>query len=146
MAGFRMPDSGPGSVATLGRRTAALVVDWLLSMAVASLFWPDPSAVGPRIVTAQPWATLLVFVVSTIVLVGLLGHTIGHRLLGLRVAPLVSVEADPGPVRAAAAGPPGIPAAALRTVLLALVIPAVIWDRAGRGLHDVAARTVLVRR
>ncbi|MCU1514874.1 MAG: hypothetical protein JWO10_1964, partial [Microbacteriaceae bacterium] len=35
---------------------------------------------------------------------------------------------------------------ALRTVLLSLVIPAVIWDLDQRGLHDKAAGTVLVRR
>ncbi|CPU67518.1 Conserved membrane protein of uncharacterised function [Mycobacteroides abscessus] len=33
----------------------------------------------------------------------------------------------------------------LRTVLLCLVIPAVVWDADGRGLHDRAAGTVLVR-
>ena len=33
----------------------------------------------------------------------------------------------------------------VRTVLLVLVIPAVIWDADQRGLHDKAAGTVLVR-
>ena len=32
-----------------------------------------------------------------------------------------------------------------RTVLLCLAIPALIWDRDQRGLHDKAAQTVLVR-
>lgn len=146
VTGIRLPESGTGSRAPLGRRSVALVVDWLLSMAVASLFWPDPSAIGPRVLGAQPWATLLVFVVSTIVLVGLLGHTVGHRLLGVRVAPLVVSTSDGGTARTASSGPPGIPAAALRTVLLALVIPAAVWDRTGRGMHDVAARTVIVLR
>ena len=35
--------------------------------------------------------------------------------------------------------------ALLRTVLLCLAIPALIWDRDGRGLHDRLARTVEVR-
>ncbi len=144
--GIRLPESGPGSRAPLGRRSLALLVDWLLSMAVASLFWPDPSALGSRFLTAQPWATLLVFVGSTIVLVGLLGHTVGHRLLGLRVARLLRTGSGGDAVRTAAPGPAGIPAAALRTGLLALVVPAAVWDGAGRGLHDVAARTVIVRR
>jgi hypothetical protein len=34
----------------------------------------------------------------------------------------------------------------LRTVLLCLVIPAAVWDAQGRGLHDKAARTIIVRR
>jgi uncharacterized RDD family membrane protein YckC len=35
--------------------------------------------------------------------------------------------------------------AALRTALLMLLIPALISDRDGRGLHDRAAGTVVVR-
>jgi uncharacterized RDD family membrane protein YckC len=30
-------------------------------------------------------------------------------------------------------------------MLLGLLIPAVIWDRDGRGLHDRAAGTVVIR-
>lgn len=33
----------------------------------------------------------------------------------------------------------------LRTVLLFLALPALIWDRDGRGLHDRVAGTVEVR-
>jgi hypothetical protein len=33
-----------------------------------------------------------------------------------------------------------------RTVLLCLVVPAVIWDRDQRGMHDRLIGTVLVRR
>jgi hypothetical protein len=33
----------------------------------------------------------------------------------------------------------------VRTLLLCLGIPALIWDRDQRGLHDKAAGTVLVR-
>ena len=33
----------------------------------------------------------------------------------------------------------------LAAVLLCLAIPALIWDRDQRGLHDKAAQTVLVR-
>jgi hypothetical protein len=32
-----------------------------------------------------------------------------------------------------------------RTALLCIAIPALIWDRDGRGLHDRLARTVEVR-
>ena len=38
----------------------------------------------------------------------------------------------------------GVPRAALRTALLLLLIPALIWDRDGRGLHDKAAGTVIL--
>jgi uncharacterized RDD family membrane protein YckC len=135
-----LPEEGPGSQARLGRRLVALAVDWVLSMAVASLFWREPGGVGPF--TAQPWATLAVFAGTTALFVALLGHTFGHRLLGLRVVRLVVEDGRRRPV----AGPPGLLAGAVRTGLLCLVIPAVVWDGTGRGLHDVAASTVIVRR
>lgn len=34
----------------------------------------------------------------------------------------------------------------VRTALVCLVIPAVVWDRDTRGLHDRAMSTVCVRR
>jgi uncharacterized RDD family membrane protein YckC len=33
----------------------------------------------------------------------------------------------------------------VRTVLLCLFLPAMFWDKDGRGLHDKAAGTVIVR-
>ena len=41
---------------------------------------------------------------------------------------------------------PGLLRAAARTALLLLVVPAVVQDGDGRGLHDRAAGTVIVRR
>ncbi len=122
-----LPEEGPGSQARLGRRLVALVVDWLLSMAVASLFWRGPGGRGT--VAAQPWRPWRCSRASTAVFVALLGHTLGHRLLGLRVVRLVSRDGRREPVP----GPPGLLAGAVRTGLLCLVIPAVVWDVAGRG-------------
>ena len=81
----------------------------------------------------QPLATLAIWAAQHWLLVALLGMTYGHRLLGLRV------------VRDDGARYPGFAKAGIRTVLLALVIPAVVWDSEGRGLHDRAAGTRLVR-
>lgn len=135
-----LPAAGPGSRAGVGRRLAALGVDWALSMAVASLLWTEAGRSG--VLAADPWATLAVFAGSSAVFVGLLGHTFGHRLLGLRVVRLAEQNGRRGPVP----GPPGLLAGTVRTGLLALVIPAVVWDGTGRGLHDVAASTAIVRR
>jgi uncharacterized RDD family membrane protein YckC len=33
----------------------------------------------------------------------------------------------------------------VRTVLLCLFLPAMFWDKDGRGLHDKAAGTLIVR-
>lgn len=124
--------------AGLGRRVAALGLDWLAGLAVAALIGPtDPQALNP-LLGADPMLTLAVFAGSSAVLVGLTGHTIGHRVAGLRVVRLSPVGRH--------SDPPGLLAGAVRTGLLCLVLPAVVWDRSGRGLHDVAARTSIVRR
>lgn len=137
-----LPEQGPGSRATLGRRVPAVAVDWLLSMGVALLVRPptDPDALP--FLSADPTATLLVFALTTWLFVGLFGTTVGHRLLRMRVVRVADVEAA-GPT---VDRPPGLVAGLVRTVLLCLVIPAVIWDADGRGMHDAGARTVLLTR
>lgn len=120
--------SGPGAMAPLGRRVLALLVDWLLCCAIAiGLFRMPVGATG-----LDSFIPLAVFAVENVLLVGTAGCTIGHRLLGLHV-------------RRAAGGPLGVVGAALRTLLLLLVIPPVVWDADGRGLHDKAAGSVIVR-
>jgi hypothetical protein len=119
----------------LGRRVAALAVDWALCLAISAGF-----------LAADPMATLLVFAAENLLLVGTIGATIGHRLLGMQVRPAPPADAV---ARGGGAVPdvaPGVLRAAVRTALLCLVIPAVVWDADGRSLHDRAAGTVLVRR
>jgi len=123
-----MPDRGPGSLARLGRRVAAILLDWAVCNVIAVGF------LGYRLGTGglSSFKPLVVFVVMNLLLVGTLGSTLGHRLLGLRVVRLDGATAGPIP-------------ALIRTILLALVIPAVVWDRDTRGFHDTLAGTVLVR-
>ncbi len=129
-AGTRLglPATGRGSLAPLGRRVVALGVDWLLCLAISTAFFGS-----------EPMVTLAVFAVENILLVGAAGFTVGHRLLGLTVRPAPGT--DGGPI-----GVPGLRRAAVRTLLLCLVIPAVVWDADGRSIHDRAAGTVIVRR
>jgi uncharacterized RDD family membrane protein YckC len=123
-----MPERGPGSLAPLGRRVVAVLVDWLVCNVIAAGLMHYRLGEGGL----GPFKPLAVFVLMNLLLVGTLGSTIGHRLLGLRVVRLGGASA--GPLLAA-----------IRTVLLAVVIPAVIWDRDTRGFHDKIAGTVLVR-
>lgn len=119
-----LPQSGPGSLSSTGRRAFAILVDFLLAAGVAGLFtYPD---------LPRNWSLLAWFVV-TVVAVGFFGFTPGHALFGLRVARVDDVALV------------GIPMAALRTALIFLVIPAVVWDADGRTLHDKASRTVVIR-
>jgi uncharacterized RDD family membrane protein YckC len=121
-----LPEEGPGSVALFGRRLAALCVDWLLALLVARV------ALGVDSWNDLQWAALATFTVYNALLVGLLGSSVGHRLLGLRLVRLDG--AAPGLLRATA-----------RAVLLSLAVPALIWDRDQRGLHDRFVGTVLIR-
>ncbi|MFE0516915.1 RDD family protein [Streptomyces sp. NPDC058964] len=121
-----LPEEGPGSIARPGRRLGALAVDWGLCVLIAYGLLTD----GYSPATGN-WA-LLVFFVLSVLTVGTVGFTPGKRLFGLRV-----VGADSGRVQ---------PLRSLvRTGLLCLALPALVWDRDGRGLHDRLARTVEVR-
>ncbi|WP_395573784.1 RDD family protein [Streptomyces sp. BK79] len=121
-----LPEEGPGSIARPGRRLGALAVDWALCLLIAYGLITD----GYDQATGN-WALLIFFVLSVLT-VGTVGFTPGKRLFGLRVLDLGTGR--PSPVRAL-----------LRSVLLCVAIPALVWDRDGRGLHDRLARTVEVR-
>ncbi|SEP66178.1 Uncharacterized membrane protein YckC, RDD family [Streptomyces radiopugnans] len=121
-----LPQDGPGSVAPLGRRFGAIFVDWGLCMLIAYGL-----LTGGDLGSAGNWA-LLVFAVLGVLTVGTVGSTPGKRLLGLRV---VSVGG----------GRLTMPRAVVRTVLLALAVPALVWDRDSRGLHDRLSGAVQVR-
>nr|WP_217509356.1 RDD family protein [Pseudarthrobacter sp. C4D7] len=117
-----LPESGPGSIARAGRRILAIMIDWFIALLISNFAFGGDS-----------WATLAVFAVEQTLLVGTLGYSIGHRIMGIAVI-------RPG------GGTPGPLAGLVRAVLLCLVIPAVIFDPDQRGLHDKAMNTLLVRR
>jgi uncharacterized RDD family membrane protein YckC len=131
-----LPEEGSGSVAGWGRRVVALFVDWLIAGLIASAVTGKPIwAGGNDFNTAQ----LVSFFAMSAILSGLGGATIGHRLLGLRV-----IRTQPGGTGYAAQV--GLLGGAIRALLICLVIPAVVYDRDRRGLHDKAANTIVVRR
>ncbi|MFD9224542.1 RDD family protein [Streptomyces sp. NPDC060064] len=121
-----LPEAGPGSIAPLGRRFGAVFIDWGLCLLIAyGLFANgDRQAVGN-------WG-LGIFLVLSVLTVGTVGFTPGKRILGLRVV-------------AEGGGRLGIVRVLVRSLLLSIAIPALIWDRDGRGLHDRLARAVQVR-
>ncbi|MGC5583594.1 RDD family protein [Ornithinimicrobium sp. W1665] len=126
-----LPPQGPGSVASLLRRLLAILVDWTLCQVVATglfdLTWGEVAGL-------QAFAPLGLLLLLNLVLVPTIGTTPGHRLLGIRV---VSLDGDGDQ-------PPPPARAAVRAVLLCLAVPAIILDADSRGLHDRAARSVVV--
>ena len=123
-----LPQRGPGSIARFGRRLVGVTIDWLLCSLVAAALW-GYSITGGDSGSFKP---LVSFAVQHLILVGTIGFTIGHRVVGLRVVRL-------------GGGLPGFVPALARTILLVLAIPALIWDRDDRGLHDKVAGTVVIR-
>ncbi|MFE1379917.1 RDD family protein [Streptomyces sp. NPDC058740] len=121
-----LPEEGPGSIARPGRRLGALAVDWALCSVIA--YGLITHRYGQ---TSQNWALLILLVLSVLT-VGSVGFTPGKRLFGLRV---ISVSG----------GRLGVLRVVLRSVLVCLAIPALIWDRDGRGLHDRLSGAVQVR-
>ena len=119
-----LPEAGPGSVAPTGPRLGAFLVDVVLSSLIAALF-TAPDLPRNR--------SLLVFAVLYFGFTVLVGQTPGMRLAKLRV------------VRVDRTASVGLWRAAVRTLGVILLIPAVIRDRQGRSLHDRLTQTAVVR-
>jgi uncharacterized RDD family membrane protein YckC len=125
-----LPEAGPGSLASMGRRLAALMIDWLIAYGLAAL----AMAFGVFSQRMLSTAVLVIWLVLGLVAVRLFSFTPGQLVLGLQVA------AVDGRL------PIGIGRLAVRGLLLATVIPALFSDSDGRGLHDRLSRTAVVRR
>ena len=115
-----LPETGPRSIARFGRRLGALVIDWGLSVLVSVAFFHYDAL-----------ATLGIFAITQLVFLTLVSGSVWHLVFRMRVVPLTG-------------GWIGAWRPLVRTLLLCVVIPAVIWDRDQRGLHDKAAGTALV--
>ena len=115
---------------SLGRRLLALLIDWVVASLIVVAFTGTPFA-GEG--AASSFVTLAVFFVMVTLLTGLLGRTIGKRLLGM-------VVVNP------AGRPIGLGPAALRTFLLCLVIPALVQNEEHRGFHEIASGSRVERR
>jgi len=124
-----LPADGPGSLAGWGRRLLALVIDWFAAALLVRLFVPSV-AYGTA---ASGVITLGFFFAELSLFTWLAAASFGQRICGLAV-----VRLDGQPV--------GFLRAILRSAQVCLLIPALIWDRDGRGLHDRSIGTALVRR
>jgi len=120
---FGLPSDGPGSVASMGRRVGAFIIDITASALVA---WVITSPEPPKNTSLVVWAAL------TIVTVGLFGISPGQAAFGIRVVPF--------------GGGSFVGAWALpRTALIFLIVPPLVVNADGRGLHDRWCRTIVLR-
>ena len=118
---------------SLIRRLGALLIDWIIAalsaVALAGVTYP------PAPLDEDPSQTFIIigfFIAEVGILTGLVGRSIGKRVLGMRIE-----NPDGRPI--------GIPRALLRTVLLCIVLPAIVMTDDKRGIHDLAAGSRVVR-
>ena len=131
-AALGLPESGPGALAGFGRRFGAVLVDWFSSLLVARLLFPDLGATSESIRSYDPsfsFVVLGIFFLQRVLLTWLGGSSFGQRIFGSAVVRLDGSRAGLGRV-------------ALRTFLLCLVVPLILTDGEGRGLHDRLAGTM----
>jgi uncharacterized RDD family membrane protein YckC len=127
-----MPEAGPGSIARPGRRIGALLIDYAAATIIATGFLGFDQFALPSEAGLTQFAPLAVFALLQILFIPTAGGSPGHRILGMRV-----IRFSGGWV--------GVWRPIVRTLLIVVVIPAVIWDPDQRGLHDKAAGTALIR-
>jgi uncharacterized RDD family membrane protein YckC len=125
-----MPESGAGSLAPWRARIVALLVDWVASMLIAVLLF------GRGVLTESDWHSwmiLAVFFLESGTGTMFFGASLGQLLAKLAV---VRLDREPlGPLRAYG-----------RAALVCLVLPALVIGADRRGLHDLAAGTVVINR
>ena len=114
--------------AWIGRRIVGFSIDWIASSLIVLLLFPQfPYG------SVQAWVpTAIVFIVEASVLTWLTGSSFGQRISGLGVA---AIDGGRLPLWRAL----------VRNFLICLVLPAVVYDNQGRGLHDRLAGTYVVK-
>ncbi|MCM3780470.1 RDD family protein [Microbacterium hydrocarbonoxydans] len=127
-----LPNTGTGSIARPGRRIGALVIDYLAATIIATAFLGFDQFALPSEAGLSQFGPIAVFAVLQILFIPTAGGSPGHRILGMRVVRLHG-------------GWVGLWRPIVRTLLLVVVIPAVIWDSDQRGLHDKLPGLVLIR-
>lgn len=122
-ASLGLPAEGPGSIASFGTRVVAFLVDALVAAVVAAVVVRG---------LPQNWS-LLAFGLITVGSLVLVGRTPGMAALGLQLAHPRQGE------RVA------VWRAVVRTALLVVLVPALVVDSDGRGLHDRLTSTAVIR-
>ena len=127
-----LPREGSNAVAPFSARLTAFVVDVLGSSLIGALI---TSQINHPSGTTRQLVAYGVLFVEHVLMVALTGQTFGMRMLSLKVLRLKDVSQVPGFLTAL-----------IRTVpLLASIGLTGFFTREGRGLHDLAAGSVVVR-
>lgn len=131
MSGMASATTDAFATASWGRRLLALVIDWLVStLSVIAVIGTDRYSEQGG---ASNFLVLGVYVLESAIFTWLMAGSFGKLATGLRVVPAGGVWRPLSPLRLL-----------LRQVLVALVIPPLVFRPDGRGLHDLTAGTATV--
>ncbi|MEI6514180.1 MAG: RDD family protein [bacterium] len=118
-----------GREVSLGRRLAAITLDWLACYAIIAAL---SGGIGQMSPDRSP-IILALFFSEVAILTALTGASLGQKIFGLRV------------VRFSDGGTITPLQALIRTFFLVLLVTAVTYDEDGRGIHERISKTVLTR-
>ncbi|WKD60735.1 RDD family protein [Corynebacterium ciconiae DSM 44920] len=122
-----LPESGPGALASVMRRSVGVLIDWVICWGTAIIIdqYSD-------FFTGAATLTWLCFFVLGTLSVAFLARTPGQALLGIGVG-RIDEQTQVGLWRAA-----------VRTALTLLIFPAAMVDEDGRGIHDRVTQTAVI--
>lgn len=124
-----LPREGKGSLAGLFPRMAALLIDWSICYAMAAIITPNTNWFGDNATAA-----MIFFIMWRVVTVWLFAQSPGHAIMGIGVARI-----DDSTQRV------GLWRSVVRVIFTIFLLPPVIQDTDGRGMHDRATGTAVIR-
>jgi uncharacterized RDD family membrane protein YckC len=114
---------------SLGRRFAALLVDWLACYFIVAASAGGVGKMAPN----RSLTVLALFFAEIAILSALQGASLGHKIFGIKI------------VRFSDGGAINPIQALIRSALLVSVIFAITFDENGRGMHERFSGSVLTR-
>jgi len=108
-----------------GKRILALIIDWASAILVVQVI-PNAPEYGTQ---RNSLLTLIIFALQVILFTWLMGASFGQRIVGLRVKDFIK-DSNPSLLQSI-----------FRTLLIVLIIPPLLADSDGRGLHDRLVKT-----
>jgi uncharacterized RDD family membrane protein YckC len=111
------------------KRILALIFDWGAAILVVQVI-PNGPDYGTQ---SNSLLTLIVFATEVTLFTWMMGSSFGQRIVGLRVIDFYS-DSNPTLVQSL-----------FRTLLIVLLIPPLLADAEGRGLHDRLAKTKIIK-
>jgi uncharacterized RDD family membrane protein YckC len=148
------PDRGPGSLASIGQRAVARIIDTALiavPLSIVTLVWFSETTDGEVSIEAPIWVVALFFALDLtyeVTMVRLFGQTLGKMILGIRIVRIPDGERPDWGQSGVRFLVPGvadaIPVWFSGFFAIGIYLTA-MFDPAYRGVHDKAAGTLVLR-